>query len=208
MANFELKKDLELVEVVYENEGKKAVLTFLNKDAGEIREVNFNRQVYKDGKYVDSEDKAAKVDEWCKEHFKVKFDKLSSCIGQKKDVYCYQNFSSLFEVDMVEKFTEAQKGKMYQTEIKEILVDELFIKVRYEIEGKLYESKQACCKYIEAMQQYYPDPVKREKELKKFEDKFGVPIEEKDSLVGAKLIVEVKSAFGKYYYGDLKPMPN
>lgn len=204
----ELKEKLELVEVVYENEGKKAVLTFLDKDAGEIREVNFNKQVYKDGKYVDSDDKAAKVDEWCKEYFKTSFDKLSGCIGQKKDVYCYPTFSSLFEVDVVEKFDEKQKGKVYQTEVKEVLIDDLFIKVRYEIEGKLYESKQSMCKFVEAMGQYYPDPVKKEKELEKFEKKFGVPVDRADELTGAKLIVEVKSAFGKFFYGDIKPMPN
>ena len=208
MANFELRKELELVEVVFEAEGKKAVLTFLDRELGEIREVNFNRQVYKNGKYVDSDDKAAKVDEWCREYFKVKFDKLDTCIGQKKDVYCYENFSSLFEVDLVEKFTEAQNGKIYQTEVKEIIVDDLFIKTRFEIEGKLYEAKQSCCKYIESMQQYFPDPVKKEREYRKFEEKFGVPVEKKDSLTGSKLIVEVKSAFGKYYYADIKPMPN
>lgn len=205
---FELKKGLELVEVVYENEGKKATLTFLDAEAGEIREVNFNRQVYKDGKYVDSDEKAKKVDTWCKEYFKTKFDKLHTCIGVKKDVYCYPTFSSLFEVDMVEKFTEAMKGKVYQTKVKEVIVDDLFIKIRYEIEGKLYESKQSMCKFVEKMGQYYPDPVKKEKELAKFEEKFGVPIEKKDRLVGQKLIVEVKTAFGKYYYGDIKPMPN
>ena len=50
--------------------------------------------------------------------------------------------------------------------------------------------------------------MKKEKELAKFEEKFGVPIDEKDSLIGQKLIVEVKSAFGKFFYGDIKPMPN
>lgn len=205
---FELKKGLELVEVVYENEGKKATLTFLDAEAGEIREVNFNKQVYKDGKYVDNDEKAKKVDSWCKEYFGTKFDKLTGCIGVKKDVYCYPTFSSLFEVDIVEKFTEDMKGKMYQTTVKEVLVDDLFIKIRYEIDGKLYESKQSMCKYVEKMGQYYPDPVKKEKELAKFEEKFGVPIEKKDKLVGQKLIVEVKSAFGKFFYGDIKPMPN
>ena len=42
---YELRKGLELVEVVYENEGKKATMTFLDMENGEIREVNFNKQV-------------------------------------------------------------------------------------------------------------------------------------------------------------------
>ena len=204
----ELKKNLELVEVVYENEGRKATMTFLDAEAGEIREVNFNKQVYKDGKYIDSDEKAKKVDEWCKEYFGVKFEKLGSCVGVRKDVYCYPTFSSLFEVEIVEKFTEDMKGKMYQTRVKEVIADDLFIKIRYEIDGKLYESKMSMGKYIEAMGQYFPDPVKKKRELAKFREKFGLPIEEKDKLAGQKLIVEVKPAFGKFYYGDVKPMPN
>ena len=58
----ELRKELELVSVDFENNGKKAVMTFLDKERKQVRVVNFNRQVYRDGKYVDDPDKAAKVD--------------------------------------------------------------------------------------------------------------------------------------------------
>ena len=36
----ELLKNLELVNVEYENEGQKAILTFLDEERGEVRTVN------------------------------------------------------------------------------------------------------------------------------------------------------------------------
>jgi hypothetical protein len=82
----ELRKNLELVDVAYENDGKKVVMTFLDEERGEVRIVNFNRQAYDNGKFVDDPSKAAKVDEWCENFFGTKFNKLTDCIGQKKDV--------------------------------------------------------------------------------------------------------------------------
>ena len=50
----EKRENMKLVNVEYENEGKKAVLTFLDEERKEIRTVNFNKQVYDNGKYIDS----------------------------------------------------------------------------------------------------------------------------------------------------------
>lgn len=204
----EIRENLNLIEVRFEQDSKKAILTFLDTERGEIREVNFNRQSYKDGKYVDDPEKAAKVDEWCKQYFNTTFSNLPSAVGCTKTVYCYDTFSSLFEVDTIEKFTEAQKGKLYQTTIKEIKLDDYCIRIRYEIEGKTYESKMTFGKYVEQMQKWFIDPIKKEKTLQKFAEKYGKPIEEADKLVGAKLIVEVKSAFGSHFYGDVKKLPD
>lgn len=204
----EIRENLELIEVKYENDNKKAILTFLDAAHGEIREVNFNRQSYKDGKYVDDPEKAEKVDDWCKEIFNTTFSNLASAVGSKKTVYCYDTFSSLFEVEQVEKFTEAQKGKLYQTTIKEIRLDDYCIRIRYDIEGKTYESKMTFGKYVEQMKQWFIDPIKKEKVLAKFKEKYGKDISEADALKGAKLIVEVKSAFGTHYYGDVKKLPD
>lgn len=204
----EIRENLELIEVRYEQDNKKAILTFLDPDRGEIREVNFNRQSFKDGKYTDDPEKAEKVDGWCKEHFNTTFANLPSAVGTKKTVYCYDTFSSLFEVEQVEKFTEAQKGKLYQTSIKEIKLDDYCIRIRYEIDGKTYESKMTFGKYVEQMKQWFIDPIKKDKTLAKFKEKYGKDISEADKLVGAKLIVEVKSAFGSHFYGDVKKLPD
>ncbi len=203
----ELRKNLELVSVEYESEGKKAVMTFLDAERKEIRTVNFNRQVYENGKYVDNPDKAAKVDKWCEEYFQCSFDRLASCIGMKKDVYCYENFNSLFEVEQIEKFDASMFGEIYQTEIKEIVVDDNAIRIRYMISGKTYESKMSYAIYMEATKEWFLDPIKKEKQHKKFLEKFGVPVSRKDELIGHPLMVECKKAMGKYYYGDIKKFP-
>lgn len=203
----ELRKDLELVSVEYENEGKKAVMTFLDRERREIRTVNFNRQSYDNGKYVDDKKKAEKVDQWCADIFEASFDRLASCVGQKKDVYCYDNFNSLFEVEQIEKFTDDMLGEIFQTSVKEILVDENAIRIRYLIEGKTYESKMSYATYMPDTQMWFVDPIKKEKQFKKFGEKFGVPVEQKDELIGHALMVECKKAMGKYCYGDIKKFP-
>lgn len=203
----EIRQGLELVEVEFENNGKKAVMTFLDRERKEVRVVNFNKQSYKDGKYVDDPEKAEKVEAWCKEYFGCEFDDLEGCVGSHKDIYVYDTFNSLFEVEVLEKFTEDMKGQIYQTEVKEITLDDYFIKIRYEIDGKTYESKQSFGKYMKATKEWFVDPQKRDKELAKFEEKYGVPVEKRDTLIGHPLMVEVKSAFGDFLYGDIKKFP-
>lgn len=203
----ELRKELELVAVDYEQNDKKAVLTFLDKERHQVRVVNFNRQIYKDGKYLDDEEKSAKVDEWCDKYFGCGFDALGTCLGQKKDLYCYDKFNSLWEVEQIEKFTVDMVGQIYQTEVKEITVDDYFIRIRYEIEGKTYESKMTYGTYFKETKEWYQDPLKKEQQYQRFEEKYLVPVERKDELIGHPLMVEVKSAFGSNYYGDIKKFP-
>ena len=204
----EIRENLELIEVNYSDGQKKATMVFLDAERGEIREVNFNLQTYKDGKYVDDPEKETKVEKWCDEIFGTTFANLSSCVGQKKTVYCYDRFNSLFEVDQVNKFADSMKGKLYQTTIEEVRLDDYAIRIRYKIEGNLYESKMTFGKYVEQMKKWFVDPVQKQKTLKKFAEKYGKDISEADKLVGAKLIVEVKSAFGSHFYGDVKKLPD
>lgn len=203
----ELRKDLELVAVDYANNGKKAILTFLDTERKQVRVVNFNRQGYQDGKYVDDPEKAEKVDRWCELYFNCGFGELEEQIGIKRDVYCYDRFNSLWEVEQIEKFTADMVGQIYQTELKEIIVDDYFIKFRYEIEGKTYESKMGFGIYMKGTKEWYQDPVKKEQQYRRFEEKYHVPVERKDELIGHSLMVEVKSAFGSNYYGDIKKFP-
>lgn len=203
----ELRKDLVLVSVEYENEGKKAVMTFLDEERKQVRVVNFNRQSYKNGKFTDDEAKGEKVDKWCDEYFGTTFDNLSSCVGQKKDIYAYDSFNSLFEVQMVEKFTKDMKGQIFQSEVKEILVDDYFIKIHYMIDGKMYESKMSYGLFLQDSRTWYQDPIKKETQFRRFEEKFHVPVERAEELIGHPLMVEVKSAFGSNYYGDIKAFP-
>lgn len=203
----EIRKELELVNVEYESGNKKAVMTFLDRERHQVRVVNFNQQSYDNGKYVDDPEKAQKVEQWCHDYFQTSFDRLTDCVGQKKDIYCYERFNSLWEVDQIEKFTVDMVGQIYQTEVKEITVDDYFIKIRYEIEGKTYESKMTFGVYNKDLKEWFQDPQKKAMQYKKFEDKYHVPVECKDELIGHPLMVEVKAAFGTNYYGDIKKFP-
>lgn len=203
----EIRKNLELVAVDYESNGKKAVMTFLDAERRQVRVVNFNRQSFRDGKYVDDPDKAEKVDQWCADYFKCGFAELGEQIGVKLDVYCYDRFNSLWEIEQIAKFTADMVGQIYQTEVKDITVDDYFIKIHYDIEGKTYESKMSYGIFMQGTREWYQDPVKKESQYKKFEEKFHVPVERKDELIGHPLMVEVKTAFGSNYYGDIKKFP-
>ena len=205
----ELLKQLELVEVTYENDSKKAVMTFLDREHGEIRNVNFNRQSYDNTKntFVDDPDKAKKVDEWCEKYFNLPFDQLTKALGTKHDVYAYDTFNSLFECDIVEKFDKSRVGEILNTTIKEIVVDNYSIRIRFTDDGKTYESKMSYGKYLEQTKEWFVDPLKKQQIYKKFEEKFGLPIERANELVGHQVIVEVKTAFNKFIYAEIKPFP-
>lgn len=203
----ELRPNLELVSVEYESGNQKAVLTFLDRERKQVRVVNFNRQIYKDNKYVDDADKAAKVDEWCKTYFDTTFKGLAGCIGTKKDVYISDRFNSLWEIAEIQKFTPDMVGQIYQTEVKEIVVDDYFIRIRYLINNEVYESKQTFGNYLKETREWFQDPNKKQREYEKFERKYQVPVDKADTLIGHPLMVEVKTAFGSNYYGDIKAFP-
>lgn len=204
----ELRKDLELIEVEYTENKKKATLTFLDDTKGEILEVTFNKQDYdKDSKkFIDSKEKSEKVDEWCEEYFETTFDKLSDCVGVKKDVYHYDTFNSLWESTFAQKFPDDMIGDIFEATITEVTDNGNMIQIFYEEnETKtLYKSNMSYSKYLEVRKEWMVDPVKKDKVYEKFEKKFGVKVEDSEKIIGKTIMVEVKQAFGQFTYGDIK----
>ena len=203
----EFLEQLEVVDVTFED--KKAVLTFLDEDRGEIREVNFNKQSYDSdaNKFVDDEEKAAKVEEWCEEHFNLPFDRLAEAIGERKDIYAYDKFNSLFEVKQIAKFDKDMVGQILQVDITNVEDDGIKISIQFEYEGETYESKMTYADYLEAKKQWFVNPLKKKKQFEKFEDKFGITVDEKEKLIGETAMIEIKLAFGKFVYVEIKPFP-
>lgn len=206
MALQELAKNLELVEVSYD--GQKAVLTFLDEEAGLIRTINFNKQSYNNDtkKFVDDPEKAEKVEQWCNVYFNATFDTLTDVLGQRKDIYVYDGFNSLFEVAQIDKFEPEQEGDIFNTVIDEIEDTGTKISVKYSYEGKTYESKFQYAKYVETLKKWLTDPNAKDKAFEKFEKKFNVPFSQKDELIGVSIMVEVKKAGGKWLYGEIKQL--
>lgn len=203
----QLLEQLELVDV--QNDGKKAVLTFLDEDNGEIRDVNFNKQSFdKDKKeFVDDPEKAEKVEGWCDEYFGLAFDKLGQAIGEKKDVYAYDRFNSLFPVKIVNKFDKSMQGQIFETTVTNAHDDGKGIHIEFEYDGEAYESKMMYSDYLESKGQFFVNPQKKKKQFDKFEDKFGISAENPEELNGKSIMVEIKVAFGKFPYAEIKPFP-
>lgn len=200
----DLRKDCELVEVRYENNGKKAVLTFLDQEKGEILEINFNKQVFENGNFKDDEEKAAKVDKWCEDYFAKDFDSLSQCVGEKRDVYVYDSFNALWETKETKKFDKDDVGKIFETSIKRVVDDGKGIHIYYDWKDDEYETKMMYADYVESMKSWFTNPQKQKKQFEKFEDKFGVTVENGDEIIGKNIMVEIKLAFKKFTYGDIK----
>lgn len=200
----ELRKNCELIEVVYQNKDKKAVLTFLDVDHGQVLEVNFNKQSYKDGKFVDDAEKEQKVEEWSKTYFDTTFSKLGEKIGTSKDVYVYDNFNSLWESTETKKFTKEMEGKIFSTQITRVEDDGKGIHIYFNIKDDEYSSKMMYAQYIEAKKEWFNDPQKERKQKAKFEEKFGVSVENASEIIGNDIMVEGKMAFGKFPYAEIK----
>lgn len=203
-----IKENLEIVDVNFED-NKKATIIFLDEEMGEIREVNFNKQKYDQDskKFVDDPEKAQQVEEWCQEHFGLPFDRLAEVIGERKDVYCYDNFNSVFPVKMIQKFEEDMVGQIFEAEIVHAEDDGKKISLQFEYDGELYESKMQYADYLDARKEWYINPQKRKKQYEKFEDKFGFLVGEIEKMIGKTVMVEVKKAMGKWVYSEIKPFP-
>ena len=201
----ELLTQLELVDVVFE--GEKATLTFLDAERGEIREINFNKGVYNEEtkKFVKDTEKAEKVEGWCQDQFGLTFDRLAEAIGERKDIYAYDKFNSLFEVQLTEKFTKDDEGQIFETDVLEIEDDGKAIRIKFDFEGKTYESKMSYADYMESRKEWFVNPVKRTKQYEKFKTKFDIEVENLQEMVGKKIMVEVKVAFDKFPYAEIKP---
>lgn len=204
MALLDIAKDLELIEVEYD--GKKAMLTFLDEEQGLIRTVNFNQQSYDSNtkKFVDDPKKEEQVETWCKELFSVTFQTLTDAIGQRKDVYIYDTFNSLFEVAVVDKFTEDMLGEIFTTTIDSIEDNGFKISIKYKWNDKQYESKITYGTYVEKLHKWLVDPQNKIKALDKFQKKFLTTFYKRDELIGQTIMVEVKKAGGKWLYGEIK----
>lgn len=205
----EVLEALELVEVNYEDNNQKCVLIFLDESKGEIREVNFNRQSFDDSskKFVPDAEKAKQVDEWCEAYFATSFEELAQCIGDRKDIYCYDRFNSLWPVKMIQKFDEDMVGQIFETEVVHAEDDGKKISIQFEYDGELYESKMQYAEYLDSRNEWFINPQKRKKQYEKFEEKFGLLVGEIEQLIGKTIMIEVKKAMGKWVYNEVKPFP-
>lgn len=206
-----MNEKLEQKEIVHVEieDGVKVTFTALDEERGEVREIIWNRQSYDNNakKFVANEKKAAEVDGWCEEFFGLPFNRLGETIGEKMDIWCYPKFNSFWEVPQIAKFEEDMLGQIINTVCTNAFDDGKRIGIQFEYEGELYESKMQYADYLEARQEWFVNPTKKDKQFAKFEEKFQMPVDQIEAMIGKDIIVEVKKAMGKYIYCEVKPFP-
>lgn len=192
--------EAQLIEVEFQNESKKALLTFLDEEAGEVLEVSLNQQSYEDGEFVDDPERAERVKANAQEWFGTDFDNLTDKIGETYTVYKYGTFNAMVELDIVEKFTLEDVGEIIEAPITEVIDDGVKVSVRFEYGDKTRELKMTYGKWVDGVKKFFPNPVKQAKTYAKFKENFGVSIDDKDELVGRTMMVKIELAFKKYPY--------
>ena len=200
-------EDLELVGVEYENDNKKAILTFLNQDEGTILDVTFNQQKFDNGSFVDDAEKKQMVQDWSKKYFDVDFKDLPAAIGQRKTVYEYSKFNSLWESKSLEKYPLDMVGMILEVVVSDCFMDNVGIRIQWEDGGATYEAKLGFSKYVEEQKQWFINPQRKAKQEEKFKALFGIPVERCKELIGTSIMIELKLAFKKFVYAEPKALP-
>lgn len=209
-----LVKELELVSVEYDN--GTALLTFLDEELGEIREVNLRKTRFdqEKKKQVPDEKAAIRAEEIAQEFLGVSFDEIEKLIPQSDaeeshffPVYIYEKFNSLKETIVVDKFSTDDVGAIFSTPVINVFDDGKGIHIQFEEDGKLRQSNMGYSKYDEVRNQWFVNPQQKVKQYAKFEDKFGIEVEDMKDLIGKEIMVEIKLAFGTAAYAEIKPFP-
>ena len=202
---------LELVEVAYDESGKKATLTFLDELEGIVREVQLQTQGYDESKkkFIDDPEKEEKVKGYVKDVFGTEFDEINSKVGNEYDVYIYDNFNHIVEFNIPNKFDPEDVGQIFPCTIVDVIDNQSMnkIEITVEVDEEHYLVNMPYSKRlnINGEPKYFKDPDKLERQKKTFEKKFGVPFEQRSEIIGEQTFVEVKK-FGDNTYGDIKAL--
>lgn len=207
MSKQDLHKDLELMEATIDKDC--LIMSFVDKGEMLLYPVKFNKNVYNQdkGEFEYDEEKAVKCENWAQEYFGCTFDEVPEQVGVKKDVYHYDTFNSLWECDIVNKFTEDMVGEIIQVPISAILEDRDGIRIRFDYEEKTYESRMGYSKNMAG--KWFTDPVKKKRQRDKFREKFGcTPEQGVEFLPGVQITVEIKLfAANGAVYCEVKKLP-
>lgn len=196
----ELLKDAELMEI--KNERDHVLFACVYPEKRIYAEVKWNKGDYDlaKGEIVVTDEKKKQVDEWCHQYFDLPMEDIESAVGRTIDVYVYDTFCSFWQADM--KFKPEDAGTSFETEIDEVSVDNDGIVVRYYWNGERYKTNYRFTKLID--NQYFVDPQKKRRQMSRFEEKFGLPVDRVSELKGLPIKVTIKKAMNKYAFGEIE----
>jgi len=200
-------KDCEMISATITNDTR-CEMKFYDAEENKLLTVRFNKQSWDSNRqcFVDDPKKAEKCEEWAQKYFGCGFDDIPHLEGVRKDIYCYDTFNSLWEVEQQEKpkrFDSPIKG-IIKTKVEDVIIDAVGIHVRYKYQGEVYESKFKTSQWVDKMHKFIPDEDLSRRARKHFKETFGVDPEEKDTLIGMEIQVQVKKAFNTFF-GEILP---
>lgn len=210
-----LREGLVLIGVEYETDTGKAKLDFLDEPNEYVYAINIASKLYEEdqkkgvGAWVEDDEKKKKADEFCQEYLGCNFEEIESKVGEKFNVYVYDEFASLKPTVFIKRFDEGKKGKIFKVKVAEIIEDEKGIHVRVLYKDEVYEKCFTFGTYVKHMKKFVVNPITQKKQIKKFENTFKITYgdeEAMNNLIGSEQFVEVKVAFGTKAYIDFKKM--
>jgi hypothetical protein len=183
---------LELLEV--NEEEFTTTFTFLYAEFGEIREVTWFIGLYDKNtkKWKKDDNQADKYVNNVAEILNSTPAHLQDLIGQSFDVWDGEKFSYLWEPVEISKFDADEAGQIYNATI--VAVDEYEAKavIRVQLGEKMYVSNLNWGKWVQSLNKSLPDPHKKQKQLEKFKKKFHVDFDNRESLIGKNVMIEVE----------------
>lgn len=183
---------LELLEV--NEEEFTTTFTFLYAEFGEIREVTWFIGLYDKNtkKWKKDDNQADKYVNNVAEILNSTPAHLQDLIGQSFDVWDGEKFSYLWEPVEISKFDADEAGQIYNATI--VAVDEYEAKavIRVQVGEKMYVSNLNWGKWVQSLNKSLPDPHKKSKQLEKFKKKFHVDFDNRESLIGKNVMIEVE----------------
>lgn len=184
---------LELLEV--NEEEFTTTFTFLYEEYGEIREVTWFIGLYDKNtkKWKKDETQADKYETNVREILECTPYELQNLIGQKFDVWDGEKFSYLWEPLEICKFDEDDIDQIFNATIVAIEEYEAKGVIRVKIGEKIYSSNLNWGKWVQSLNKSLPDPHKKNKQLEKFKKKFHVDFEDRASLIGKNVMIEVEA---------------
>jgi len=184
---------LELLEV--NEEEFTTTFTFLYAEYGEIREVTWFIGLYDKNtkKWKKDDTQADKYVNNIAEILNSTPAHLQDLIGQSFDVWDGEKFSYLWEPMEISKFGADDIEQIYNATIVAIEEYEAKGVIRVQVGDKIYSSNMNWGKWVESLGKSLPDPHKKQKQLEKFKKKFHVDFNDRESLIGKNVMIEVEA---------------
>lgn len=196
-----------ILEEILEDENE-ITLVFVDSDKSEVHDIKWRKKRWDKTKkvFVEDENQLKNTERLCEKFLGLPLSDIQDAEGQAHTVYQYDTYESLEESDA--KFDVDMVGELIQTKIESIHEEDNFgIIIRYQNpndDNRVYRTNMKWTEW--RGNKYMVKPLLRSKRYRQFEDKFGVPFDEKDKLIGKDIKVLVKEIGGNAF-GDILPFP-